>query len=244
MVPTPYSVSALWEASLRDLPGRRPSFFTGSLFVLAFIGLLAWWAAGSAMEDIWRVALPLVILLPAAVASVVLLRARIGSRKRGAALTRLTVLLQVAFSALFLLVLSGYAFRIALDVGVRFAQWPRALMLGLMGLYGATALAALLWAPRSLPRSPEHDELAAKRGGKWLPWVMGCQGFLISTGVFVGVWFLHDESPWEYALVIGIAALASTLLLFFGILIVHRFALLALCPIPPGLLHKSNSQVE
>lgn len=244
MKPSGYSVTALWKASLRDLPNRRPSFFIAGMVVLALVGLLVGWAAGIGRDETWRLALPVVFLLPVAVTSAVLLRPGDGRRRREASLSRTTILAHTAFSAMSLVTLSAYFMRFALETLQHSARLPAVLPAGLLGVYAGSFLSSVLWAPRSLPRSPQDDALAARREVRWLPLALGCQGFLIALGVFLGAWFLHDDLAWEDLFVAGVTALGSTLLLFFGIQIVYRFAVLALHSIPPDLLHKANNQVE
>jgi hypothetical protein len=200
--------------------------------VLVFFGLIAWWVDGFTPKETLGVFLPLAVLLPVTILAWVLGRRIGGQGRRRVAPARVTVLVYMSFHVLFILVLSGYLLRIALSFTWLFGGLPRLLPIGLLGVYALSAVSAVMWAPRSLPRSPEDDALAARREARWLPLALGCQGCLISAGVFLSAWLLHTEAPWENLLIVGVTGLGSTLLLFFGILGVYRYALLVLCPMP------------
>jgi hypothetical protein len=227
-----YAARALWAASVKDAATRRASFFPSGFVVLTLFGLIAWWVDGFPPREAWKVLLPLAVLLPVTILAWLLGR-RFGRRgRRHPALTRVTVLAYMAFYVCFILALSAYLLRIGLSFTWLFGGVPSALPIALLSVYALSALLAAVWAPRSLPRSAEDVSLAAKREARWLPLALGCQGFLISAGVFLSAWFLHNEVPWQNLLVVGVAGLTSTVLLFFGILGVYRYGLLMLSPMP------------
>jgi hypothetical protein len=230
MNPNQYSTRALWAASVKDAATRRASFFPSGFVVLAFFGLIAWWVDDFPPGEAWKVLLPLAVLLPVTILAWVLGR-RLGRKgRRSPAPTRVTVLTYMAFHVLFILGLSAYLLRIGLSFTWLFGGVPSASPIALLSVYALSAVLAVVWAPRSLPRSVEDVALAAKREARWLPLALGCQGFLISVGVFLSAWLLHNEVRWENLLVVGLAGLTSTLLLFFGVLGVYRYALLVLSP--------------
>jgi hypothetical protein len=94
-------------------------------------------------------------------------------------------------------------------------------------IYALSGIAGAVWAPQSLPRSADDDANAARREGKWLPWVVAVQGGLVSLGVFLGVWAAQGSEAWAYFLVAGLGALTALIMVTLGFVSLYRFVILA-----------------
>jgi len=233
-----YALKALWTSALRDLPFRKASFFVTSLIAPSVLWLLGAALAGLG-TPISMVGLAGLGLLAVLAVSSSLLQVRWKSRTRSAKpSTRVVISTHQAYYSLMILILSFYCLVFALQIAHRVEGF---FYDGILLIYVLSAVAGALWAPRSLPKTPEDDALAARREVRWLPWVMGAQGALISLGVFLGVWLSRDGAAWTYFLGMGLAALSATLMVTLGLITIYRFAILALRPIPSDALKDSAS---
>jgi len=235
MTPREYSIQSLWRSVLRDIPKRRASFFISGAIAPLVLWFLVAMLVHFQIEEIKLAAIPIVLLLPLGLVAAFSLRTARSHRFRDGRLQRWTALVHSLFYGAFLLTLSTYFLRVAIESGARYSSLPFFVYPGLLVLYGLTMVASAIWGPSSLPRSQADDDLAASRGVRWLPWVMGCQGSLIGLGVFLGAWLLHDDVPWGVLLVIGTSSLAAIVGLGVSTLGIYRFFILALHPIPEEL---------
>ena len=231
-----YALKSLWSSALRALPFRKASFFVTSLVAPGVL-----WLLGAALAGIGTpisvVGLAGLVLLGVLAVSSSLLQVRWKSRAGSARpSTRVVISTQQAYYSLMILFLSFYCLVFALQIALRVES---AFYISILLIYVLSAVAGALWAPRSLPKAPEDDALAARREVRWLPWVLGAQGALISLGVFLGVWLSRDGGTWTYFLGMGLAALSAMLMVTLGIVMVYRFAILALRPIPSEALKDS-----
>jgi hypothetical protein len=180
-----------------------------------------------------RGGIPLLILATVAIVSRITAKSRSGSKRRHLALARFNVLVNMMYIVLFLLTLSGYFFMGALGTATTSGGLPEAYVNFIAALYVLSAIAAILWSPRSLPRSESDDEKAFARSAKWLPWLIGMQGSLVGIGVFLGVFAAQSRNNWSIIALAGLATLGAVLCVTFSILLFYRFVFLALQPVPP-----------
>jgi hypothetical protein len=136
------------------------------------------------------------------------------------------------YPVLFLLTLSGYFLILALGIASTSTGIPSAYPTLTVALYVLSAIAAIVWSPRSLPRSKSDDDMAIARSARWLPWLIGMQGSLVGIGVFLGVFAARSRAAWGPLALSGLGALGATLCVTFSILMFYRFAFLALHPVP------------
>jgi len=227
-----YSVQSLWRGILRDISHRKASFFISSLVA----PMIMWVALGMALkfesQELFRTSIPLLLMMPIGILSAVILRSSRGRWIKDGRVQRITALIHGIYYGVALISLSAYFLRIAIETGQRYLKLPFLVYPGLLALYLLSGLAAAAWSPYSIPRTRADDDLAAKRGIRWLPWAMGVQGSLIGLGVFLSAWLMHNEVAWEGLLVVGLASLCATVLLMVTILGFYRFFILALYPIP------------
>jgi len=233
-----YALEALWSSALRDLPSRKASFFVTSLVAPGVLWLLGAALAGLS-TPVSMVGLAGLVFLGVLAVSSSLLQVQWKSRTASARLsTRVVISTHQAYYSLMILFLSFYCLVFALQIALRVEIF---FYNSILLIYVLSAVAGALWAPRSLPKAPEDDALAARREVRWLPWVFGAQGALVSLGVFLGVWLSRDGAAWMYFLGMGLAALSATLMVTLGLITIYRFAILALRPIPSDALKDSAS---
>ena len=227
-----YSLQSLWRGILRDIPHRKASFFISSLIA----PVIMWLALGMAVKfdsrELVRTSIPVLIMTPIGILSAVILRSTRGRRIKDGRSQRITALIHGIYYGVALISLSAYFLRIAIETGQRYLNLPFQVYPGLLALYLLSGLAAAAWSPSSIPRTQADDDLAFRRGIRWLPWAMGIQGSLIGFGVFLSAWLMHNEVAWEGLLVVGVASLCATVLLMVTVLGFYRFLVLALYPIP------------
>jgi len=229
-----FALTQLWINALIDLPKRRASFFLTSL-----IAPLVFWLSGAVLAGIGAAVslagLAILILLAIIAVSSYLLLIRWksrGSSERPS--TRLVVTLHQFYYALMILGLSYYLLILALQASIRLeGPWFQAILI----IYALSAVAGLLWAPRSIPRETEDEAAVIARDVGWLPWVLGVQGAIVSIGVFLGVWISHGQGVWTHFLIMGMGTLASLFMITMGFSIIYRSMLFAAGPIPgPALI--------
>jgi len=225
----------LWRWHLRDLPQRRPSWFLSSQMVP-----LLFWALFNGLrsfEPRWATlsALLMIPVVCAGAASFALLRSLKG--QRGASKERLLrtgVLASSLYYTIAGAVTSAYMLGIALEAAAELRQGAVGARWILLVMYALSALLSLVYSPHTLVRSEEQERESRQRESRWLPWALGCQGFLVAAGVFLASWLLHGEFSWESLLLGGLAALGALILVTFSMIGLHRFFVLAGSPIPVG----------
>lgn len=232
---TAYPVEAAWRGALQDIRQRRASFFTYGLVAPLVFWLVVIMLARFDSDVILRALIPVVALLPIAVLSAVLLQRARRHAFAGKRQQQVIAVLHRLYYASMLLSLSAYILRAGTYYAAELTSLPYWVTPALFVLYFASAIAAGLWAPSSLPRSAEDEALAARRGARWLPWVIGAQGSLIGLGVFLGAWFMHNDVSWADLFLLGLSAFGSMFLVMLSVIGIHRFFVLATNPIPPGV---------
>ena len=233
-----YPVKALWRGVLEDIPRRRASFFLSSFFAPLVFWLMLGMATRFDKQELVRGSVGVVAVAAFGVISAGLLGSARRRKYRHIGRQRVVGLVHSIHYGVMLLSLATYSLRVAIDYAAGYTQLPFWIQPGLLALDGFSALAAAAWAPSSLPRSAEDDTLAARRGVRWFPWVMGLQGSLIGLGVFLGAWFMHNEVSWGGLFLVGLLSLGAMLFLAVSILGLYRFFVLALNPISPELQEK------
>ena len=227
-----YSVQSLWRGILRDIPHRKASFFITSLIAPVIMWVALGWAVRFETHELFRTSIPVLAMIPLGILSAGILRSSRGRRIKDVRAARLTALIHGLYYGVWLVSLSAYFLRIAIETGQRYLKLPFLIYPGLLALYFLSGLAAAAWAPSSIPRTQADDDQATRRGIRWLPWAMGVQGSLISLGVFTSAWLMHNEVAWEGLLVVGMALLCASVVLMVTVLGFYRFFVLALYPIP------------
>lgn len=232
-----YVLRGIWSSALRGLPSRRASFFVTSL-----IGPGIFWLLGAALAGMAR---PISLLGLAGLAGLGVLgvasawlQVRWKSRGTSAKPSSRTVAsVHQAYYSCAILLLSFYCLILALQAALR-VKGP--FYVSVIVLYVLSAGAGMWWAPRSMPRKPQDETLAARREIRWLPWVIGLQGGLTSLGVFLGVWAARGSGAWAYFLVLGLGTLLSLMTVTLGLAIAYRFAVLLFSPIPVEALRDAG----
>jgi len=208
MKETPYRVEGSWDQALRGVQRARPSAMLSGVVVPALLWLVAALYTGFSSTGLVRTGLPLPILAAVALASIVLSRFRSGRKTKDLTLTKLNALVNTIYIGLFLLTISGYFLIAALGTAATIEGLIGAIPGLILALYVLSAMAAVLWSPRSLPISKADDEMALSRSATWLPWLVGMQGFLVGLGVLLGTFASHDQGGWGALALSGLATSA------------------------------------
>ena len=204
----------------------------GGVMAMTVIWLIASLYQGFSASTLVRSGIPIPILAGVAAVFWGMARSRSGPKRHQLALARISALVSMMYPVLFLLTLSGYCLIIALGIANTNRGIPSAYPTLTVALYVLSAIAAILWSPRSLPRSKADDEMAFARGARWLPWLVGMQGTLVGIGVFLGVFATRSQSNWAMLALGGLATLGALLCVTFSILLLYRFVFLATQPVP------------
>jgi len=215
-----FALKTIWTSALRDLPFRKASFFVTSLIAPG-----VFWVFGAALAGF---AEPISLLGLGGLGGLTvlglgssLLQLRWKSRRRtGRPSSRIVVSVHQAYYSCMVLLLSFFCLVLALQVALR-AMTP--FYTAAIVLYALSALAGVLWAPRSMPSKTQDVALAASREIRWLPWVIAAQSALTSLGVFAGVWISRGTGTWAYFLVLGLSALLALIMVTLGLSLFYRF---------------------
>ena len=232
MKETSYPIVGSWRQALKGLEQARPSAMFSGVIGAALFWLVTGLFQRFSSPLFIRGGIPLPILATVAIVSRITAKTRSGSKRRHLALARFNVLVNMMYIVLFLLALSGYFLMGALGVATTGGGLPETYATFIAALYALSAIAAIIWSPRSLPRSQSDDEKAFARSAKWLPWLIGMQGSLVGIGVFLGVLAAQSPNSWSLIALAGLATLGAVLCVTFSILLFYRFAFLALKPVP------------
>lgn len=232
MKETPYPIVGSWHQAIKGLQQSRPSAMLGGVMAMTVIWLVAGLYQGLSTPALVRSGIPIPILAVVAAVFWGMARSRSGPKRHQLALARINALVSMMYPVLFLLTISGYFLIIALGTVNTSGGLPGAYPTLIVALYVLSAIAAILWSPRSLPRSKADDQRAFARGARWLPWLIGMQGSLVGIGVFLGVFAAQSRNNWGIVALGGIATLGALLGVTFSILLFYRFVFLALQPIP------------
>lgn len=222
----------MWRGALQGVRTSRASFFTTSLVAplvcWGLVVLLSGFNGGVVIKTL----LPVLAMVPIGVASSITVNTlRKGGTKAAAAYRRVALLLRVYYVTI-LLEMSVYLLIMGIYFTAGLPSRTKWVAPALLVMFLSSILAAIVWAPSSLPRTAEDDAIADRRAARWLPWVMGLQGALIGIGVFFGAWIMHDDTPWGGLLAAGLSSLLALLLVLIGVLGIHRFVVMVMNPIP------------
>lgn len=232
MKETPYPIVGSWRQAIRGLQQSRPSAMLSGVLGLTLMWLVTGLVQGFSSSVLIRSAIPLPILATVAIVSSIIAKSRSGRKRRYLAVARVGVLVNMMYVVLFLLTISGYFLLGALGMATNYEGLPGAYVTFIVASYFLSAVAAIVWSPRSLPRSEADDKMAFARSAKWLPWLIGMQGSLVGIGVLLGVFAARSRNNWGIIALVGIATLGALLGVTFSILLFYRFVFLALQPIP------------
>ena len=232
MKETPYAIVGSWHQAIKGLQQSRPSAMLGGVMATTVIWLIASLYQGFSVSALVRSGIPIPILAGVAAVFWGMTRSRSGPKRHRLALARINALVGMMYPVLFLLTLSGYFLIIALGIANTSRGIPSTYPTLTVALYVLSAIAAIVWSPRSLPRSKSDDEMAFARSAKWLPWLIGMQGTLVGIGVFLGVFAARSQSSWGMLALGGLGTLGALLCVTFSILLLYRFVFLALQPVP------------
>jgi len=225
----PLTLETLWAGALRDLPFRKASFFVTSLLAPGLFWLFGAALAG-ATKPISLLGLVGLAGLSALGLGSSLVQVRWRSRRTGGwPSSRTVVSVHQAYYSCMILLLSAYSMILAVQVARR-VGWPFHNIA--VVLYALSAIAGVLWAPRSLPSKPQDVALAASRGVRWLPWVIAIQAGLTSLGVLLGVWASRGDGSWAYFLVLGLGTLLALITVTLGFSAFYRFLVFVTNPPP------------
>ena len=232
MKETPYTIVGSWHQAIKGLQQSRPSAMLGGVMAMTVIWLVAGLYQGFSTSALVRSGIPIPILAVVVAVFWGIAKSRSGPMRHQLALAKINALVSMMYPVLFLLTISGYFLIIALGTTNTSGGLPGAYPRVIVALYVLSAIAAILWSPRSLPRSKADDEMAFARSAKWLPWLIGMQGTLVGIGVFLGVFVARSQSNWGVLALGGLATLGALLCVTFSILLLYRFVFLALQPVP------------
>lgn len=230
-----YPVESAWRAAVHAVRGARPSVFLTGLVGPIFFWLLAAADAHFSRASMVQAAVPLPVLLALGIASTVN-HIRLKKRRADLGLTRWTALISASLASLYLFTLSGYLLQLSLVTATSelyslvLSPWSLGLI---VGLYAFSALAAIVWSPRSVPTSKADDDQAMERNASWLPWILGAQASAVGMGVFLSMLSARGKLAGEWLWLVGVGTLGAAFMVFFGIVMFYRFIFLALHPIPP-----------
>ena len=227
-----YAFDRLWEAILDEIPRRRTSFFLTSPLACFLFWVIGIGIAKNPPSTLIPSLVPSIAVLALGVASFLALKRWKRRSRKTVSSTRRVALTNLAYYSTMLLVLSFYSLWIAIGASPSSSPAPSPMGILLAGVYALSIMASLLWAPRSLPRSPVDDQGAGHRQGAWVPSILVAQGCAVGAAVFTGAWLREEWASFGAMLVIGLFGLSAVLLVTVGVLASYRWLALASRPCP------------
>lgn len=232
-----FALNTMWSSALRDLPFRRASFFVTSLIAPGVFWLFGA-ALGGIAKPISLIGLGGLVGLTVLGTVSSLLQLRWKSRRMtGGPTSRTVVSVHQAYYSCMILLLSFYCLVLAVQVALR-VMTPFGS--GAVVLYVLSAVAGVLWAPRSVPSKAQDAALAVRRETRWLPWVIAVQSALTSLGVFLGVWISRGSGTWAHFLVLGLSSLLALILVTLAFSMFYRLVIFLRNPPPPEALKEAG----